>query len=56
MSRRSSSVHTQSRNACFDFISFLHGGGGQFLVDDHDGPALVVMLAAFLLHLDGFCS
>ena len=38
----------------FDFISFLHGGGGQFLVDDHDGPALVVMLAAFLLHLDGF--
>ena len=37
----------------FDFISLLHGGGCQFLVDDHDGPALVVMLAAFPLHLDG---
>ena len=37
----------------FDFIGLLHGGGCQFLVDDHDGPALVVMLAAFLLHLDG---
>ena len=37
----------------FDFIGLLHGGGCQFLVDDHDGSALVVMLAAFLLHLDG---
>ena len=37
----------------FDFIGLLHGGGCQFLVDDHDGPALVVTLSAFLLHLDG---
>ena len=37
----------------FDFIGLLHGGGCQFLVDDHDGPAMVVMLAAFPLHLDG---
>ena len=37
----------------FDFIGLLHGGGCQFLIDDHDGPALVVTLSAFLLHLDG---
>ena len=36
-----------------DFIGLLHGGSGQFLVNDHDRLAVVVMLATCLFHLDG---
>ena len=36
-----------------DFFGFLHGGGGQFLIDNHNGFSVFIMLAAFLLNLDG---
>ena len=36
-----------------DFIGLLHGGSGQFLINHHDRPAVVVILATCLFHLDG---
>ena len=41
------------RESLFYFVGLLHGGGGQFLVQNRDGPALFVALAGFLFHLDG---
>ena len=37
-----------------DFVGLLHGGGGQFLVDDHDVVATFVFLPTRFLNLDGF--
>ena len=37
----------------FELIGLLHGGCGQFLINDHDVIATFVFLPAWLLHLDG---
>lgn len=33
-------------------VGLLHGGGGEFLIHHHDGFIKIIVLAAFLLHLD----
>ena len=36
----------------FDFVCLLHGGGCQFLINDHDRVAALILVAAVFFHLD----
>ena len=40
------------KKSLLDFIGLLHGGGSQFLIHNHNGPALVIAASAVHFHLD----